>query len=119
MFAIGITIGSAGGILMKFGASQVGQLSVYSLAGFLEYSFRLFSNWAVLLGFMAYFGSGVIWTYLLSRLPVSFVQPILALTYVLTPILAVIFLNESVPTLRWVGILIIIIGVVIVARSAS
>lgn len=118
MFAVGIAMGSIGGILLKLGASHVGQLNFYDLSGFLAYSLKLFSNWIVLLGFVAYFGSGVIWTYLLVKLPVSLVQPILALTYVLTPILAVALLGEHVPVLRWLGILIIIVGVAVVARTA-
>jgi drug/metabolite transporter (DMT)-like permease len=62
--------------------------------------------------------SAVIWSYLLTKLDISFVQPILALTYVITPLLAIFFLREHVPALRWVGICIIILGVYIVARTA-
>jgi drug/metabolite transporter (DMT)-like permease len=65
-----------------------------------------------------YFLSAVIWSYLLTKLDISFVQPILALTYVATPVLAIIFLGEQVPLMRWVGISIIILGVFVVARSS-
>lgn len=119
MFAVGILMGSTGGLLLKLGATQVGAFHLYGFPEFMSYSFKLFSNWIVLLGFVLYFGSAVIWTYLLVKLPISFVQPILALTYVLTPILAVTFLDETVPTLRWVGILIIVAGVIVVARTAK
>lgn len=118
LFAFGILMGAFGGILMKIGAGQIGRPEIHSFSQLLSYLFQLFTNVPSLAGVFLYFFSAVIWAYLLTKLSISLVQPILALTYVVTPILAVVLLHEGVPALRWLGILVIIIGVVIVARTA-
>ena len=111
-------MGAFGGILMKIGASQIGHQEIHSFSQLISYLFQLFTNIPSLIGVCLYFFSAVVWAYLLTKLSISYVQPILALTYVVTPILAIVLLNESVPLVRWIGILVIIIGVVIVARTA-
>jgi drug/metabolite transporter (DMT)-like permease len=54
----------------------------------------------------------------LSRVNLSFAYPMIALTYVLVPLAAWLFLNEpAIPPIRWVGMCVIIVGVVLVAQS--
>lgn len=119
LFAFGISIGSLGGILMKIGAGQIGHMEIHSMGQLIEYLLKLFTNISSLGGVFLYFMSAVIWSYLLTKLDISFVQPILALTYVLTPILAIVLLREHVPVMRWVGIIVIVLGVFIVAKTAA
>lgn len=119
IFLFGITIGSIGGILMKIGAKQVGHIEIHSFSQLFEFLFKLFTNVPSLGGVFLYFLSAVTWSYLLTKLDISLVQPILALTYVLTPILAIFILGDHIPAMRWVGILVIVLGVFIVARTAT
>jgi len=119
IFCFGILNGAFGGILMKKGATQIGHIEVHSLGQLVNYLFKLFTNAESLTGMFLYFFSAVVWSYLLTKLDISFVQPILALTYVVTPILAIILLNEHVVLMRWIGIFVIVIGVFIVARTAG
>jgi drug/metabolite transporter (DMT)-like permease len=53
----------------------------------------------------------------LRELPVSLVVPMTGFGYVLTAWLARLFLREQIPLLRWGGISLIMIGVVLIARS--
>lgn len=119
IFLFGITIGSIGGILMKIGAKQIGQIEINSFNQLIDFLVRLFTNVPSLAGVFLYFLSAVTWSYLLTKLDISLVQPILALTYVVTPILAIFILGDHIPAMRWLGILVIILGVFIVARTAS
>jgi len=119
IFLVGILCGSFGGILMKMGATNIGHAEIHSASQLADYLFKLFTSLQSLIGMSLYFLSAVTWAYLLTKLDLSFVQPILALTYVITPILAILILGEHVALMRWAGILIIIIGVVIVARTAT
>ena len=111
-------MGAVGGILMKIGADHIGPVQINSIEQLFMYLFKLFTDWTSLGGIALYFFSAVVWAYLLTKLDISLVQPILALTYVATPILAIIFLHEQVSVMRWVGIAVIIVGVFIVARSS-
>lgn len=117
-FFVGILMGALGGILMKVGATKIGQLEINSVGQLVHYIFVLLTNPYSLAGILLYFMSAVVWSYLLIKLDISFVQPILALTYVVTPILAIFILKEHVPMIRWLGIAVIIMGVYIVARTA-
>jgi len=112
LFFTGILLGSTGALLMKRGAIALPPFSVST-----DYIWAFVSNPFILAGFALYFIPAIIWTYLLAKLPISIVQPVLALTYVVTPILAMFFLSEPVPFLRWAGICVIIAGVVIVSIS--
>ncbi|MCL4485444.1 MAG: EamA family transporter [Nitrospirae bacterium] len=56
---------------------------------------------------------------LLRELPVSLVVPMTGFGYVLTALLARLFIGERVPLLRWGGICLITAGVVLIARSGT
>lgn len=118
IFFFGITLGAFGGILMKIGADNIGSIEINSFQQLVNFLFRLFTDLTSLAGISLYFLSAVTWSYLLTKLDISYVQPILALTYVATPILAILLLNENVPPVRWIGIIVIILGVYIVARTS-
>lgn len=119
IFLVGILMGSFGGILMKLGANSIGHVEIKSMVQLLEYLFKLFTNLRSLAGIFLYFMSALTWSYLLTKLDISFVQPILALTYVITPVLGIFILREHIPAMRWLGIFIIIAGVFIVARTKA
>jgi len=119
LFIIGIIFGSIGGILMKIGAGHIGTTHITNLHDGLVFFTKIFTNITVLGGIVLYFISTLIWIFLLTKLPISFVQPILALTYVLTPVLAIVFLNEHIPVMRWFGIMVIVVGVFVVARTST
>lgn len=50
----------------------------------------------------------------LAELPVSFVVPVTALSYVAGILGGVVFLKEKVTTQRWLGVLLVVLGVTLV-----
>lgn len=119
LFILSILFGAVGALLMKIGAGQMGAIQLDTVQSALLFMGKIFTNITVLSGMAMYFLSAAIWLYLLTKLEISVVQPILALTYVVTPILAIVFIGENVPAVRWLGIVVIITGVFIVARTAA
>jgi drug/metabolite transporter (DMT)-like permease len=119
LFTLSIFFGAIGAILMKIGATQMGSLQLDSVQAIVGFMAKIITSPTVVGGMALYFLSAAVWLYLLTKLDISIVQPVLALTYIVTPILAIFFLGEAVPPIRWVGILIIIFGVYIVARTAA
>lgn len=119
LFAMSILFGAVGALLMKVGAGQMGTIQLDTVQSILGFVGKMFTNFTVLGGMAMYFLSAAVWLYLLTKLDVSVVQPILALTYVVTPILAIFIIGEGVPISRWIGILVIIFGVFLVARTAA
>ncbi len=79
----------------------------------LKFLFILIKNKNLLMGFTFAVLSAISWLYVLKKVPLNFAYPFMALTFLLIPLLSKFVLNESVPVSRWVGGIIIIIGVVL------
>lgn len=108
----GVLLSALGGFFLKAGAVQV-----QYTGGLLPAMFQALLNWKIILGVFMYFIPVMIWIFLLREVELSFLQPLFAMVYVVTPILASLFLNENVSISRWSGIFVIVVGVLIVARS--
>jgi drug/metabolite transporter (DMT)-like permease len=63
------------------------------------------------------YGLGVfLWVYILTKVPLSFAYPIQVLAFPLVLIFSIFLFQESIPLYRWVGIIVIILGVIIASR---
>ena len=118
LILVAVLLGVVGQLLLKMGITQVGTLAFGSdLAGLIQLGLRVFCNLKVLGGFAVYGLSSLFWIVVLSKVDLSLAYPMLALNYVLVPLTAWLFLGEQVPTLRWLGAGVVIIGVVIISRT--
>jgi drug/metabolite transporter (DMT)-like permease len=115
LFAIACSV--AGQLTLKVGMTAVGQVGISTLQQPVQLLARLVSTPFVAGGLGLYCLGAVAWLSVLSRVPLSIAYPNLALTYAFTPVLAWLLLGESVTSLRWVGISIICLGVIVVSRS--
>jgi drug/metabolite transporter (DMT)-like permease len=70
---------------------------------------RLFVAGAVL-----YIIATAYWMYLLQKYEVSYIYPLMSSAFLFSNILAILFLHEHISFLRWFGVSIIIVGIVIV-----
>ncbi|MGG5252863.1 EamA family transporter [Neobacillus sp. SM06] len=70
----------------------------------------------IFLGFVLYILATVIWMYLLSKLPLSFLYPLQSIAYVLALFVGLFLFKEQIPITRWVGTGIILLGVYLVVR---
>lgn len=112
-----VACGVAGQLTLKTGMTQVGQVGGAALADPMGLALRVIGNPFVVGGLGLYVLGAAAWLTVLSRVPLSLAYPILALSYAFTPFLAWILLGESVPSLRWLGIGTICLGVFLVSRS--
>lgn len=105
---IPITLAAIGQLILKIGMDQLGK---YNLI-------KTFTNPIVLVGLLFYGASLILWLLVLSREKLSFVYPLVAFSYVVTVTLSRFVLKEDVPSLRWFGLMVIIIGILLVAKSS-
>jgi len=105
----------AGQLLVKHGINQVGGegFSRGLIRGYLH----IYSSPWVILGSLVYIVSILFWVFSLARVDLSFAFPFVALSYVLVIVASRFLLRESVPVLRWIGVLVICSGIVLVSRS--
>ena len=112
----GVLLNAFAQLLLKAGVRQVGQFD-FSLANAWPVGTALATNWPILGGLACYVVSVVVWILALSRVEVSIAYPMLSIGYVVNAGLAWFLFGEAVGPQRLAGIAVIIIGVVIVARS--
>ena len=112
LVVLGILSGSFGAILLKSGSAELKYDTslVYIV-------FQAITSIKIVFAIILYMIPSITWIYLLKTLDITMLQPMLSLTYVLTALLAYVFFNEYISTMRWLGIGIIIIGVIFVSRS--
>lgn len=106
-----------GQLFLKAGMQQVGEVNLADLAQLGQSIVKMLSVPAVLFGLFLYALSAFFWLIVLSRLDLSYAYPIISVSYALVPLLAWVFLNEQIPPLRWLGIVIVCIGVIIISRG--
>ena len=78
---------------------------------------RIGGNIAVWGGLLIFVGSAAIWLLVLSRASLSFAYPFVSLTYVFILLFDRFVLNESVTSLRWAGVALIIGGILLISRT--
>ena len=105
-------------LLLKKGLNDTGIHYIYlnNMTDFLIKSFSSPFIWIALLVFLINF---FIWITVLSRIDLSVAFPICSISYIFVPMLAVVFLHETMNLARWLGIIFIIAGVSLVSRSAN
>jgi drug/metabolite transporter (DMT)-like permease len=57
-----------------------------------------------------------LWLYVLSKLPLSVAYPSQSISYILAAIIALIVFKETVQPTQWIGMLVILFGVYLVAK---
>ena len=116
----GVLLNAAAQLLLKAGARSVGAISMSDGSAALWRSAAgLAQHPGILGGLICYAVSVVVWIVALSRVEVSIAYPMLSIGYVVNAALAWWLFGEQVSAQRWLGIAVIIIGVVLVARSGS
>ncbi|MBS0184485.1 MAG: EamA family transporter [Nitrospira sp.] len=120
---IAMTIAAAaaavGQIFVRQGMQQVGALEQYAPLALLGYFGRALLNPYVVIGTVL---NGVFYFLFLAALSwtdVTVVLPMTALEFGMAAILAVLLLNEVIPTMRWAGIALVIAGVFLIALAGG
>ena len=78
---------------------------------------NIVTNKLIILGFGLYLISTVFWFGAMSKLDISLLSPLGSLVFVLTAMLALVFLGEKISAMRWMGIGVIIIGIYLLVKS--
>ena len=116
LILLSVTTAVAGQTAIKIGVSQPGASeaagSIGSLVG------MILTSPMVLLGLMLYALGALAWIAVLARVDLSLAYPFLALNFVLVALVSKFVLGETIPPLRWAGIAVICVGILVVAKSS-
>ena|SRR5438477_3906687 len=111
-----VVCANAGDLMLKRGMTQIGAVKMAPSA--LGHAFVLtVTNVTIWIGILFLIGFMASYMTVLSWADYSYVMPAGAFGYALLTLLAVIFLHESVSPRRWVGVLLICVGVLLVGQT--
>jgi len=116
MVLLMVVCANVGDLMLKRGMSRIGEVQP-SLAGLARAFPLTISNGSIWIGI--FFLSGFMLSYMtvLSWADYSYVMPAGAFGYAILTLLAVVFLHESVSPRRWVGVVLICVGVLLVGQT--
>lgn len=110
---VSIMLLSAGQTSLKYGLNVIGGVSLSDGLSFLK---LLQTPW-VIVGFVLYGLSSILWLDVLSKLEFSLAFPMVGLTYVFTLLIGRFFFGETIGWERMIGVALIICGVFFLVRS--
>ncbi|WP_200760910.1 DMT family transporter [Effusibacillus dendaii] len=105
---INIVLLVLGQVFFKIGLERIGGVSLNNL-------WKAAASPAILIGLLLYVATTGLWFVILSRMPFSIAYPLQSLAYALGVAIAVFYFGETVPLIRWIGVFVILVGVILVA----
>ena len=76
------------------------------------------SNWWILLLMVLFFGTSfTLWAYVVKKMDFSQAYPLSSLSFIFGMFLAYFMFQESIPFTRWIGVVLIVIGCVLISMK--
>jgi multidrug transporter EmrE-like cation transporter len=112
-----VLLGSVGNTILSKGMKDAGDLDISHLAPLFAGAARVLTSGTIWLGIIMMLMFMVCHMLVLSWADYSFVMPFSAIAYALVPLFGYLFLHEHVSAARWIGIVFIVLGVVLINRT--
>jgi len=100
-----------GQIFFKFAVEKITKFQ-FSWAFFSE----ILTNWWLLASGICMLAATILWGYILKHFDFSVAYPLTAIAYILGMLAAIFIFRETVSIYRWIGVGLIILGVVFIAK---
>lgn len=111
-----VVCANAGDLLLKRGMTEIGAVAI-TPSGVSHAFWMTVTSLTIWVGILFLIGFMVSYMTVLSWADYSYVMPAGAFGYAILTLLAVIFLHESVSPKRWVGVVLICVGVLLVGQT--
>ena len=117
MILVSVGLAAVAQLTLKSGMNQVTETNggAVTLSGAALRTIA--TNLTVWGGLLLFALSAMVWLFVLSRATLSFAYPFAALTYLLIIVFDRFVLHETVPPIRWLGVALIMTGIVLVSRT--
>ena len=112
-----VLLGSVGNTILSKGMKDAGDLDISSLPSLVSGAGHVLTSGTIWLGIAMMLLFMVCHMLVLSWADYSFVMPFSAVAYALVPLLGYLFLHEQVSAARWIGIVLILFGVLLINRT--
>lgn len=115
---LAVSAGTVGDILLAKGMKEMGDLSVMNLRGIMDAALRALTTPKLIMGTAMLAVFFFLWLAVLSWEDLSVALPMQALNYVLVAFLSQYYLGEVVSPMRWAGIVLVCVGVMMITKSS-
>lgn len=112
LFVVMIVAWATGQVLMKFGMNLLAGQKV-SVSFFL----RALTMWQVLAGLVFSVIGSLLWLVVISRFNLGYSNLVLSLTFVVVALASAVIFKEPMPLLKWMGAILIVLGVFLVSQT--
>lgn len=102
---------AGGQVLLKFALERM-----LPFAMTWEFWKSVFGNWHFAACGLCYGAGSILWFHIIKNYPFSMAYPLVSLSYVFGMIAAIVFFNETVDAMKWIGVLLIMAGCYFIAR---
>lgn len=99
-------------IFLKFAMMSIDKFSFsWKFAG------ELLTNWKLAVSGVCIVIATLLWVYILRHFDFSMAYPMISISYVFGMLAAIYIFHEAIPFTRWIGVALIIAGVILVAKQ--
>ncbi|MDO4190789.1 MAG: GRP family sugar transporter [Bacteroidales bacterium] len=74
-------------------------------------------NWQFACSGLCFGVASLLWMYIIKHYPLSLAYPMVSLSYVFAMLSAIFFFHEHVDLVKWIGVLLIMIGCTLIAKQ--
>ncbi len=103
---------SAGQVFLKLAMARMGVFE-WSWAFFKD----LLLNWPLAACGVGFGGGTILWLYMLRNFDFSLAYPITSISYIFGMAAAALVFHETIPTTRWIGVVLIVFGVFFLVKQ--
>ena len=119
LLILSVVIGAVAQISLKKGVSNLqGKYDTLEILNPVKFLSILKESPLIFIGGLLYALGFVIWIAAMTKFDVSFMYPMLSLAYILVAVLAFVILKENITLYRWLGIILVTIGSMLLLKSA-
>jgi len=116
LIILSVLFNTAAQIALKAGMLQIGHFN-FTWENLIPIILKIIASPWIILGMMIYVGSVSVWLLVLSRTPISIAYPMASLGYITSAIAAYYLWGEDLTLMRIAGIIVILVGVYMVAKT--
>ena len=117
LVVISVGLATGGHFMLKAAMDRVGRIGTQEVSNLGDTLGRAAREPRLWIGLFLFGISAIFWLVVLSRVALSIAYPFAGLSYVVIVLLDRFVLDEEVPVLRWVGVVVVAAGIALVGLS--
>jgi drug/metabolite transporter (DMT)-like permease len=118
LLVLSVGFATAGQLTLKAAMNEVGRIGTAQVTDAGQTVLRAAKEPKLWVGLVLFGISSIFWLVVLSRVDLSLAYPMVGFSYVVIVMIAALVLHENVPPLRWLGVVIIAVGIALVGVSS-